>query len=48
MIARAREEAFIFLQALQFLTRLPLPADVGYSPERMAAATAHGTFGAPA
>jgi len=27
----------VFLLALQFLTRLPLPADVGYSPARMAA-----------
>lgn len=27
----------VFLLALQFLTRLPLPADVGYTPARMAA-----------
>lgn len=33
----ARETA-VFLLAAQFLTRLPLPADVGFTPERMAAA----------
>jgi adenosylcobinamide-GDP ribazoletransferase len=35
--ARLREEWVVFLLALQFLTRLPLPADVGWSPARMAA-----------
>jgi adenosylcobinamide-GDP ribazoletransferase len=35
--ARAAEEAAVFLLALQFLTRAPLPADVGYTPARMAA-----------
>ncbi len=38
MIARRLiEEARIFLLALQFLTRLPLPAELGYTPARMAA-----------
>lgn len=36
MTRRAADAAAAFLLALQFLTRLPLPADVGYSPERMA------------
>jgi adenosylcobinamide-GDP ribazoletransferase len=35
--ARIAEEWAVFLLALQFLTRLPLPPDVGYSPTRMAA-----------
>ncbi|WP_119165318.1 adenosylcobinamide-GDP ribazoletransferase [Algihabitans albus] len=39
MIRWLRIEARIFLLALQFLTRLPLPRDVGYTPERLAAAT---------
>lgn len=30
-------ESIVFLLALQFLTRLPLPQNVGYSPERFAA-----------
>jgi adenosylcobinamide-GDP ribazoletransferase len=34
---RLSEEWTIFLLALQFLTRLPLPPDVGWSAERMAA-----------
>jgi adenosylcobinamide-GDP ribazoletransferase len=38
MIGRCREECFIFLQALQFLTRIPLPSEVGYTPQRLAAA----------
>lgn len=37
MRARAAEEWAVFLLAVQFLTRLPLPADVGYSAARMAA-----------
>lgn len=37
MIARLREELVLFLLALQFLTRLPLPAELGWSPERFAA-----------
>jgi adenosylcobinamide-GDP ribazoletransferase len=37
MTAWLRHEAAVALQALQFLTRLPLPAEIGYSPERMAA-----------
>lgn len=32
----AREERTVFLLTLQFLTRLPLPRDVGYTPELMA------------
>lgn len=35
---RLRNETAIFLLALQFLTRLPLPRDIGYSPERLASA----------
>ena len=38
MIQRSREEWAIFLQALQFLTKLPLPANLGYTPQRFAAA----------
>jgi adenosylcobinamide-GDP ribazoletransferase len=38
MTDRCREEFFIFLQALQFLTRIPLPSEVGYTPQRLAAA----------
>jgi adenosylcobinamide-GDP ribazoletransferase len=34
---RLADERAVFLLALQFLTRLPLPADVGYTPARMAA-----------
>jgi adenosylcobinamide-GDP ribazoletransferase len=37
MRARLADERAVFLLALQFLTRLPLPADVGWTPERMAA-----------
>ena len=37
MRARLAEERAIFLLALQFLTRLPLPWDLGYTPARMAA-----------
>ncbi len=37
MRERLSEECAIFALALQFLTRLPLPADPGYSPERFAA-----------
>jgi len=37
MRARLADEWAVFLLALQFLTRLPLPADVGWTPERMAA-----------
>lgn len=37
MRARLAEEGAVFLLALQFLTRLPLPADLGYTPERFAA-----------
>jgi adenosylcobinamide-GDP ribazoletransferase len=37
MKARLAEEWVVFLLALQFLTRLPLPADVGHTPARMAA-----------
>ncbi len=37
MRARIAGEWAVFLLALQFLTRLPLPADVGYTPARMAA-----------
>ncbi|MCG8442977.1 MAG: adenosylcobinamide-GDP ribazoletransferase [Caulobacterales bacterium] len=38
MTGRARGEFAIFLLAVQFLTRLPVPREVGYSPERLAAA----------
>ncbi|MBP7003427.1 adenosylcobinamide-GDP ribazoletransferase [Amaricoccus sp.] len=37
MRARLAEEAAILLLAVQFLTRLPLPRDVGWTPARMAA-----------
>lgn len=37
MKARLADEWAVFLLAVQFLTRLPLPADVGWTPERMAA-----------
>jgi len=37
MRARLADEWAVFLLALQFLTRLPLPADVGWTPERMTA-----------
>ena len=37
MRARIAAEWAIFLLALQFLTRLPVPADPGYTPERFAA-----------
>jgi adenosylcobinamide-GDP ribazoletransferase len=37
MRAWLRDEWAVFLLAVQFLTRLPLPADVGWSPSRMAA-----------
>jgi len=37
MRARAVEEWAVFLLAVQFLTRLPVPADAGFSPERLAA-----------
>ena len=36
LAARARDEAAVFLLALQFLTRLPVPAR-GYTPARLAA-----------
>lgn len=36
MIARLREEGVVFLLALQFLTRLPIPVR-GFTPERMQA-----------
>jgi adenosylcobinamide-GDP ribazoletransferase len=39
MRRRAADAAAAFLLALRFLTRLPLPADVGYTPGRMAAST---------
>ncbi|MGP1256542.1 MAG: adenosylcobinamide-GDP ribazoletransferase [Kiloniellales bacterium] len=38
MLRDIKSEVAIFLLAVQFLTRLPLPADVGYTPERLAAA----------
>lgn len=34
-----REEAAILLLAVQFLTRLPVPASPGFTPERLTAAT---------
>lgn len=37
MIKRCQEEWVLFMLALQFLTRLPLPANLGYSPQRFAA-----------
>lgn len=37
MQARLAEEWAVFLLAIQFLTRLPLPADLGWTPGRMAA-----------
>jgi adenosylcobinamide-GDP ribazoletransferase len=37
MRVRLREEWAVFLLAVQFLTRLPLPRDVGWTPSRMAA-----------
>lgn len=37
MRARVAEEWAVFLLALQFLTRLPLPGELGWTPERMAA-----------
>ena len=37
MIAAFRNEAALFLLALQFLTRVPLPANIGFTPARMAA-----------
>jgi adenosylcobinamide-GDP ribazoletransferase len=37
MRAWLREEWAVFMLAVQFLTRLPLPPDVGWSPARMAA-----------
>ncbi len=37
MKARLADEWAVLLLAVQFLTRLPLPADVGWTPERMAA-----------
>lgn len=38
MTGRLAEEARLALLAVQFLTRLPVPADPGYTPERMARA----------
>ncbi|WP_424933250.1 adenosylcobinamide-GDP ribazoletransferase [Amaricoccus macauensis] len=37
MRERIAEEAAVFALAVQFLTRLPLPADPGFTPERLAA-----------
>ncbi len=37
MKARLAEEWAVFLLAAQFLTRLPLPAELGHTPARMAA-----------
>lgn len=37
MRTRIADEWAVFLLALQFLTRVPLPADVGWTPARMAA-----------
>lgn len=37
--ASLREEARLVVLALQFVTRLPLPADAGYTPDRMRRAT---------
>ncbi len=37
MRERLADEVAVFLLAVQFLTRLPLPAELGYSPARMAA-----------
>lgn len=37
MRIRLADELVIFLLAVQFLTRLPVPGDVGYTPARMAA-----------
>lgn len=38
MRARLAGEWAVFLLAVQFLTRLPLPRDIGYTPARLAAA----------
>ncbi len=38
MIKKIRDEAVIFLLAVQFLTRLPVPRGIGFSPERLSAA----------
>lgn len=38
MIAHVREEAAIFLHAMQFLTRLPMCSAIAFSPERLQAA----------
>lgn len=38
MIAALVEQGRLVLLALQFLTRIPLPADPGYTPDRMACA----------
>jgi adenosylcobinamide-GDP ribazoletransferase len=54
MIARLREEGAIFLHAVQFLTRLPVPQSLSFSPDRLHAATRYfplvgalvGVFGA--
>ena len=32
-----KHETAVFLLAVQFLTRLPLPAEIGYTPQRFAA-----------
>ncbi|MEM8769159.1 MAG: adenosylcobinamide-GDP ribazoletransferase [Pseudomonadota bacterium] len=37
MKAKALNELAIFALAVQFLTRIPVPIDAGYSPERLAA-----------
>lgn len=37
MISRVKEEAFIFLLTVQFMTRLPVPVASAYTPERFAA-----------
>ena len=37
MRERLADEVAVFLLAVQFLTRMPLPAELGYSPARMAA-----------
>lgn len=37
MIGGLKNETAVFLLAVQFLTRLPLPADIGFTPERQSA-----------
>ena len=38
MIKKTADEVVIFLLAVQFLTRLPVPSGIAYSPERLSAA----------